>query len=281
MTSLALIQALHMPTFENWARRDPMGGHLSPSKSEGLHHYLDAWAQYGTSNEDQLAYMLATVHHEVGGTYQPAREGFKETDAEARRYVRNRKYGKPVGRYGHVYYGRGGVQLTWEENYIRMGKRIGVDLAKYPDLLVTDPALAAKVTVIGMVEGLFTGKKLSHYFGDGKCDPVGARYIVNGKDKNQLIAKYFYAFKDAITASAAAKLDLREKEEPPVAKIDWVKDAPAIGTLITAVTGIAGTVGKTVADVDNAYSLGAVAAILGGAFIFFKGRKNIFRKTGR
>lgn len=48
---------------------------------------------------------------------------------------------------GYLYRGRGPNQLTFKGNYASIGKRIGVDLVKYPDLLITDANVAAKAVV--------------------------------------------------------------------------------------------------------------------------------------
>ena len=45
---------------------------------------------------------------------------------------------------GWTYRGRGLIQLTGKENYIKVGKEIGVDLVRYPDL-ANDPVIAAKI----------------------------------------------------------------------------------------------------------------------------------------
>ena len=66
--------------------------------------------------------------------------------------------------------------------------------------------------------GDFTGKALCDYFNDFANDPVGARMIVNGTDKAQLIAGYHTEFLEAVVAAARAsaepRLALGEPEEP-------------------------------------------------------------------
>lgn len=44
-----------------------------------------------------------------------------------------------------------------------------------------------------MVDGWFTGRKLSQYF-EGKIDYQGARRIINGTDKAIMIAGYAQTF---------------------------------------------------------------------------------------
>jgi len=65
-----------------------------------------------------MSYVLATIHHEVGGTYKPIREWGRG---------KGRRYGKPDKKTGEVYYGRGYVQLTWDWNY----KKLSTELKRY------------------------------------------------------------------------------------------------------------------------------------------------------
>jgi hypothetical protein len=44
------------------------------------------------------------------------------------------------------------------------------------------------ILVIGMIEGTFTGKKLSEFITDKKTDFVGARRVVNKQDRASDIA---------------------------------------------------------------------------------------------
>lgn len=131
----------------------------------------------------KLFYVIATTYHEC--RFRPIKE------------IRATK-GTPVYQLQEKYwytgfYGRGFVQLTWEKNYDTMGKRIGVDLVRYPDLALDIP-IAAKIIITGMYEGLFTGKKLSDYINSNKFDYTNARRIVNGTDKAALIASYADVF---------------------------------------------------------------------------------------
>lgn len=45
---------------------------------------------------------------------------------------------------GRQYYGRGPIQLSWNYNYGRCGKAIGVDLLNNPDLVATDAVISFK-----------------------------------------------------------------------------------------------------------------------------------------
>lgn len=63
-----------------------------------------------------------------------------------------------------------------------MGDLLGIDLVKNPEDALL-PEVAAKVMIIGMKDGLFTGHKLTEYVGNGKHDYINARKVVNGLDK--------------------------------------------------------------------------------------------------
>ncbi|PRP68430.1 hypothetical protein BST86_13870 [Nonlabens agnitus] len=142
-------------------------------------------------NGSQLAYIIATAWHE--SKLMPVREGTRSsplTDAQARAYVNRQGYDYARVLNGHVYYGRGFVQLTWLENYIKMGLRLGYDLENNPDLAM-NPKIAAEILVVGMLEGIFTGKKLGNYVGNYDYnDFYQARRVVNHLDRASLIQDY-------------------------------------------------------------------------------------------
>jgi predicted chitinase len=176
-------------------------GSLSPRQATGLDVLLAEWDKNGTDDARHMAYLLATVHHETLRAMAPLREGFAKTDEGARASVTAARRGyaveDPVTR--QVYYGRGLVQITWAGNYREVGDAIEIDLYRNPDLAL-DPQIAAKIAVIGMTHGLFSGKKLADYFNDEIDDPIEARRIINGTDKAALAASYHRAYLAAITA---------------------------------------------------------------------------------
>jgi putative chitinase len=150
------------------------------------------------TDERWAAYMLATTFHECAGTWQPIAEYGKG---------KGKEYGKPDSRTGKTYYGRGFVQLTWDDNYLTMGKLLDIDLLNNPDLAMK-PDIAYSIMSWGMRKGMFTGVGLPKYINAEKCDYIGARKIINGTDKAQLIAGYAVKFerilKECINGTATA-----------------------------------------------------------------------------
>jgi predicted chitinase len=141
-----------------------------------------------------LAYMLATVYHETAQQMWPIRE-YGEGKGQP--------YGEP-DENGNCFYGRGFVQLTWKENYDRAGALLALvdnrDPVQHPDI-VLDSLIAARVLFRGMSEGWFTGAKLGDYLSETEDDPVNARQIINGNDKDELIAGYHDTFLAALEAA--------------------------------------------------------------------------------
>lgn len=134
----------------------------------------------------QIAYVLATVKHETANTFLPIKEYGQG---------KGRPYGLPDPHTKLVYYGRGYVQLTWKYNYYKMGQLLKQPLVSNPDLALR-PDIALDILIEGMKRGMFTGKKLSDYINDEKVDYVGARRIINGTDKAELIASYAKQFEE-------------------------------------------------------------------------------------
>lgn len=171
--------------FFDGIRNDPFPGKLTVSQVSGCNAILDEFERRGMQDYRDLAYMLATVKWETDHTMQPIREGGSSA------YLKSKKY--------YPWYGRGYVQLTWEKNYKKFQDRVlklfKVDIIKNADLAML-PDVAAFIMFEGMINGEFTGKKLSDYFNSKKTDWLGARRIINGTDRASeiaSIAKHFYS----------------------------------------------------------------------------------------
>ncbi|MFC3171140.1 hypothetical protein ACFOGQ_06350 [Acinetobacter vivianii] len=160
-------------------------GKLNQAQVDGINFLVSVLEEHQELSLAQAAYILATAWHETAKTMQPVIEYGSE-------YLKSKQY--------YPYIGYGYVQLTWLSNYKRMGDYLKIDLVKNPKLAL-QADIAARVMIVGMKKGMFTGKRLSDYINQHKKDYVGARYIVNGTDKAELIAGYAEIFEKALEAS--------------------------------------------------------------------------------
>lgn len=232
--------AIDRRLFFEGIRNGPFPGSLSSEAVNGITAILDEWERRGLTDLRWLAYMLATVLAECGRNMLPVREGFKKTDAESRAYVVSKgyRYAQDVG--GHVYYGRGLVQITWISNYQKMASITGIDLVRQPDRAL-EPVVASKIMFEGMIRGTFTGKKLGDYFNGAVADWKNARRIINGTDRADEIAGYGKQF----------HADLVAANKPGI--VDIAKTAARDAGVAGAGTGAAQTADKTTSvPVDTA-----------------------------
>ena len=147
---------------------------------------IDSLAKY--------AYVLATIQHETAGTFKPIKE------------IGSYNYFKYlIGKLGimnleeaNKFKGKGYVQITGKINYKKFGELLGIDLLANPDLAL-DPETSWLITELGMSKGLFTGKALKDYIEDSTIDFIGARKIINGKDKAMEIAQLARKFFNALS----------------------------------------------------------------------------------
>lgn len=289
---------LNRKVFFNHIRKSLFRGRISQSQVDGMNDLLDAWEQYGTDDPRHLAYAAATSYHETGSRMQPVREGFAKTDSEARRRVARLaekrgqrsavvKYARPAGEYGHVYYGRGDVQLTWIDNYRRMERITGLPLVKNPDLALKH---SKRILIEGMTKGAsnrgdFTRYSVETFFNDRTDDPVGARKVVNGTDRATLIAGYHAAFLEAITYAVKAYeepgfLDDEDDADPPrrlPRATDWV--GWGIGLSGTGGFGLA--VRDWFAENGDALTGGLAFVVVVGLILAATGRLKITKETGQ
>lgn len=131
----------------------------------------------GVADKSHQAYILATAQHEsVMGVYT------SEIGGESARYA--------------PWYGRGLVQITWEDNYKKFENWIGDDFTSGEEARnrVSSLKYAIPILVCGMTGSQnapnFTGKVLSDYGEGDSFDFNGARATVNGTDKASTIAGY-------------------------------------------------------------------------------------------
>lgn len=193
-SAAGMTTAFSATAFYDSIRQSLFGGSLSQSQVDG-HSVLGRACGIFKLDPlvEQSAYTLATAYHETAQTMQPIEE-----------------YGGPSTSYA-PWYGRGFVQLTWEENYQNQQTKLG----EYADTLdaygiawkVHDdwnlalvPATSAIITVGGMRDGDFTGVGLSDYITADSVDYVNARRIVNGTDCAEQIAGYADDYETALRA---------------------------------------------------------------------------------
>lgn len=173
-----------------WVGVRKVTGSLDQQQVDIIQNLLSATSDWGNG---WLAYAMATAWHE--SRFRPIEEWGKG---------KGKEYGK-VNSTGKAPYGRGLVQLTWDANYKKADKELGLGgkLAANYDLAL-DPDIAVKIMVRGMEGGWFTGKSLGDYITkDARgLEPqfVQARRIINGTDKAALIAGYAIKFQDALVA---------------------------------------------------------------------------------
>jgi hypothetical protein len=178
-------------------------GELNDSQREGLSFLLQRAARDPALTDLRwAAYMLATVKHECADRWQPIEEYGRGA---------NRPYGTAIqveDRAGNVYtnryYGRGYVQLTWADNYDRVGQAIGLgeQLKIRPELALSRD-IAYDIMSYGMTHGIFTGKRLAKYIAGAIADYEGARRIINGMDQATRIARYAKRLETVLAASAS------------------------------------------------------------------------------
>lgn len=214
----SIANTLANTAFFNHIREKLFSGGLEQTQVDGINALVLAGVQNGLT-VPQHAYVLATAYHETAKTMRPVREYGR---GEGRKYGtwRNNSYGvKYCLKNGsgnavytqeecpHLFYGRGHVQLTWYDNYQRASRELNqtlpenehIDLVAQPDLALNND-ISAKIIVLGMKQGWFTGKKLADYINDHRTDFVSARRIVNGTDKADQIARYARIFEIALNA---------------------------------------------------------------------------------
>lgn len=174
----------------------------------------------------QWSYIMGTIQRETGAKYTPLRECYDEGSSIS--YCDSYVSGyKP-------YYGRGYVQITWQDNYKKFQVRgasvclplflfpehcglsndhrpyalpqdiMACNLTTVPDLAML-PDVSLFITVYGMKFGTFTGAKLETYVRSTPADVATrksmytkARAVVNGNDVADLIATYALGWEAAV-----------------------------------------------------------------------------------
>lgn len=158
---------------------------------------------------EQTAYVLATAYHETARQMEPIKETVmphhKNKNPSDKVVAGRLQRAFDAGRLswvsapywhqranGERYFGRGFVQLTHQSNYKKMGDLLGVDLVGNPSLALSRD-IAAKILVLGMRDGHFTGVRLP---ADPGKDLRRARAVVNGD--RLVLADFYHSYLDML-----------------------------------------------------------------------------------
>lgn len=120
----------------------------------------------------QLAYLLATVDYQTGGTFSAASEerlpfGVNTPEDIVAQNLR-----------AAGFHGRGYSGLRGKDAYIGLSQVVGQDLVNNPGKLA-NPQVSYNVLIEGVMNGLFTGKRLDDYINAQKSDFYNARNVMD------------------------------------------------------------------------------------------------------
>lgn len=195
----------------DWSVLRKRFGSFNQNQVDGFNVLLDAMNSHtGDANNPLYAsYTLATTWHETDTKMQAIAEYGKGAKRRYGKWYKNSKgveYGHANHRgeiylksqYPFLYYGRGFPQITWFDNYEKMGKLLRLDLVNNPELALV-PANSAAIMIEGMLRGSFTGLSLSKCIRYGSYGEfVYSRRIINGTDRDSLVAKYAVWFLESL-----------------------------------------------------------------------------------
>lgn len=185
------------------------GGKIYDQQREGMDAIIDEWEARRFENVAWLACMFGNTKWETAHKMWPVRETLASSDGAARRNLAGVWYAQPHPLTGQSYYGRGLVQLTHYDNYLKMEKLLTIPLTANPDLALHINA-ATEIMFEGMTRGIsnagdFTGRSLEHYFTPGKNDWLGSRAIINGSDRAAEIADICVGFYNALAQKSVPR----------------------------------------------------------------------------
>lgn len=176
---------INRPEFYARLRTTELFKTLTQLQVDSIDALLSEVEAQGVTDMRQVAYIMATAYHECHRPSKPELRMTPMKEFGGETYLRGKKY--------YPYYGRGFSQLTWDYNYRKEGRRLGLDLLGNPDLILNIP-VAANSHVYCMIHGRYTGKKLADYITPVKADFINARRIINGTDRAELVAGYAEKF---------------------------------------------------------------------------------------
>lgn len=178
-------------------------GKFTQTQVDGFNTLIKAINKRGNEALNPLyaAYTLATTYHETAAKMEAINEYGKGAKRRYGKWYKNSKgveYGHANHRgdvylksqYPFLYYGKGYPQLTWFDNYKKMGELLGLDLINNPDLALV-PENSAAIMIEGMLLGSFTGLSLARCMRYGSYGEfIYSRRIINGTDRDSLVAGY-------------------------------------------------------------------------------------------
>lgn len=206
----ALLASKKELDFDWTVMRKHFGG-FSQAQVDGFNTIITAVNKHKGDAKNPLyaAYVLATTYHETATKMQAIAEYGAGKSRRYGKWYKNSKgqeYGHRNGKYEyylksdypHLYFGRGLPQITWLDNYIKMGEILGIDLANNPELAL-DQDISAAIMIEGMLRGSFTGLSLARCIRYGSYGEfVYSRRIINGTDRDSLVAKYAVQFLESL-----------------------------------------------------------------------------------
>lgn len=249
--------------FFDAVRQSLFDGSMTETQVAVLDGIIDSFS----GSLDQMAYVMATPYHEVGWPLEPATENLHYTAARIREVwpsrfktveaakpyagnpeaLGNKVYGGRLGNDqpgdGYRYRGRGLSQITGKGMYDKFGKLMSIDLVGNPDLAL-QPKIASRILVVGMRDGLFTGKKLSDFINDKEVHYISARAIINGdvKANGQKIGSYANKFRRALRESSVITETPTEQIKPDTVSTKPSKSGWTV--ILTMLAGIAAAIFK-------------------------------------
>ncbi len=162
---------------------------LTQQQVDTINAVLSEIQAQGLTDLRQVAYVFATGYWEANNPKKLSLRFTPMTEFGSTAYLQSKPY--------YPYIGRGLSQLTWKSNYKKEGERLHLDLLNNPDLMLEIPT-AANSHVYNMRVGGYTGKKLSSYINETKCDYFNARRIINGTDQAATIASIAQKFEQCL-----------------------------------------------------------------------------------
>lgn len=167
--------------------------------------------------EENLNYRAETMIRVWPGRFKNNPELARKLAAAGPEAIANSIYGNRMGNTepgdGWKYRGRGYMQLTGKDNYRAMSKQLGVDLVSNPDLLTTQPGLAAESAVAYWLNrggGLRDKAK--------RGDTSGVTQLINGgqtglSKRDSFFKQYLQLVKDgSLEAATAVEEDIVKEE---------------------------------------------------------------------